>query len=95
MNAESTRILGRAVGSAEFAPADRTYLAQLVSERTGLGQADAETRVDEVVAAAKEDVDAARKAAAAIAFATALSLLIGAFVASVAGAIGGRHRDEL
>ena len=88
------RILGRAVGG-EIAADDRTYLAQLVSQRTGLTQADAEARVDQVVAAAKQDVDTARQAATAIAFAMALSLLIGAFVASVGGAIGGRHRDML
>lgn len=92
--AESGRILTRALTS-ELAPADRTYVASLVSERTGLSQADAEARVDEVVTAAKQEADDARKAAGAFAFLTALSLLIGAFVASAAGAIGGRHRDEI
>lgn len=91
---ESARILGRAMTS-DLAPADRTYVAQLVSSQTGLSQADAETRVDDVVTAAKQDADAARKAAAAFGFITALSLLIGAFVASAAGALGGRHRDEI
>lgn len=40
-----------------------------------------------------EAADAARKAAAAFATFTGLSLVIGAFVGSVAGAIGGRLRD--
>ena len=91
---ESSRILARAM-TGEFAPADRTYVAQLVSARTGLAQADAEKRVDEIVTAAKQEADAARKAAATFGFVTALSLLIGAFVASAAGALGGRHRDEI
>jgi hypothetical protein len=81
--------------TSDLTPADRNYLAQLISERTGVSQADAEKRIDDTIAAAKQDVETARKAATAISFATALSLLIGAFVASVGGAIGGRHRDEL
>lgn len=44
--------------------------------------------------ATKEAIDAARKAAAAFAGFTALSLLIGAFVGSVGGAIGGGLRDK-
>ena len=39
-------------------------------------------------------VDAARKATAAIAICTALSMLVGAFVASVAAALGGQLRDQ-
>jgi hypothetical protein len=42
-----------------------------------------------------EAAEAARKAAAGFAFYSALSLLIGAFIASVAGALGGFHRDEM
>jgi hypothetical protein len=40
------------------------------------------------------DPDAARKAAAAASIFTALSLVIGAFIACVAAALGGRQRDE-
>src|ERR1041384_4001951 len=39
--------------------------------------------------------DAARKAGVAFAFYSSLSLLIGAFIAIVAGALGGFHRDEI
>ena len=38
--------------------------------------------------------DQARKAAASFSLFTAVSFLIGAFIASVAGALGGIHRDE-
>jgi hypothetical protein len=41
-----------------------------------------------------EAVEQARKISVAFAFTTSLSLLIGAFVASAAGALGGFHRDE-
>ena len=80
---------------------DKTYLAQLVATRTGLSQADAEKRVDDVIAQqklaeskAREAVDAARKAAAYLSIFIGLSMLIGAFIASAAGALGGRQRDE-
>ena len=44
---------------------------------------------------AKQAADAARKATAEFAIFTALSMLIGAFIASAAAAYGGRVRDEL
>jgi hypothetical protein len=98
---EATRILARGIANGNIEPADRTYLAKLVAARTGLSQADAEKRVDEVVAQEKaaEDkiraaADAARKSAASLSFFTFFSMLIGAFIAAVAGAIGGRQRDE-
>jgi hypothetical protein len=92
--AESGRILARSLAT-ELTAEDLTYLGQQVATETGLSQADAEGRVDQVLTAAKQQADEARKAAGALAFLTALSLLIGAFVASAAGALGGRHRDEI
>lgn len=41
-----------------------------------------------------EAAEQARKAAASFSLFTSLSFLIGAFIASVAGALGGIHRDE-
>ena len=80
---------------------DRSYLAQLVANRTGLSPADAEKRVDEFVASTldaetkvKAAADKARKAAAEAAIFTALAMLVGAFIASVSAALGGRLRDE-
>jgi putative Mn2+ efflux pump MntP len=43
---------------------------------------------------ARQVADAARKSAAAFAIFTALSMLIGAFIASAAAAYGGNSRDE-
>src|SRR6478609_7288976 len=48
----------------DLKPADRTYVAKVVSARTGLSQADAEKRVNDVVTQVKSDTDAARKATA-------------------------------
>jgi hypothetical protein len=45
------------------------------------------------VHASKETVDSARKVATTFAAFTGLSLVVGAFIASVSGAIGGRLRD--
>jgi hypothetical protein len=42
-----------------------------------------------------EAAEAARRVAGGFAFYSAVSLLIGAFIASVAGALGGFHRDEM
>ena len=43
---------------------------------------------------ARAATDAARKAAAEASIFTALSMLIGAFIACIAAALGGRLRDE-
>ena len=94
--------MARSIANGNLDPSDRTYLAKLVAARTGLSQQDAEKRVDDVVAQmkaaadkAKQAADAARKATAKASFYLFFSMLIGAFIASVAGAIGGRQRDSL
>ena len=100
-NAQVTRILASGIANGDMPAADRTYVAQLVAARTGISQADAEKRVDEVIARekaaevkAKQVANAARKATAEFAIFTALSMLIGAFIASAAAAYGGSVRDE-
>ena len=77
----------------EFSPADRTYLAQVVAALTGVNQAEAETRVSQVIAQAKNAVDSARKAGARFALWLTASLLLGAFSASLAATEGGGLRD--
>lgn len=93
--AELTRMLTSSFRSeGDLKPADRTYVSQVVARRTGLSQADAEKRVNEVVTQAKTDLDKARKAAAQLAFWMAAALLIGAFSASIAAAEAGGFRDR-
>jgi hypothetical protein len=72
---------------------DKTYVAQLVAARTGLSQADAEKRVNDVVTEAKTAVDNTRLAAAKMSFWLTAALLFGAFAASLAAAEGGALRD--
>ncbi len=92
--AEVLRLWTSSIGeSRDLAAADRTYLAQLVAARTGLSQADAEKRVDEVVTEAKAAVDQARRGAAKLSFWITAALLFGAFAASLAAVEGGLLRD--
>ena len=72
---------------------NRTYLARLVSQQTGLSQADAEKRVNDTVTEAKAAADRARAAAAKLAFWLTAMLLFGAFAASLAAVEGGQLRD--
>jgi hypothetical protein len=99
---EVMTILGNALTTGQLPAQDRDYLAQLVAARTSLTVDEARTRVDqaftkarEAAQQAREAADAARKAAAMLALFTALSMLIGAFVASAAAAYGGHLRDDL
>jgi hypothetical protein len=99
--AETARILAKGLPTGDVSAADRSYVSQLVAARTGISQADAQKRVDDVVAQlnvaqtkARQAADAARKAAAAAAICTALAMLIGAFIACIAAALGGHERDE-
>jgi hypothetical protein len=72
---------------------DRSYVSKVVAARTGLSQADADKRVNDVVTQIKADTDAARKATAQLAFWLTASLLLGAFCASLAATEGGGLRD--
>jgi hypothetical protein len=101
---EVTRIFTN-VGRAEPLPAeDVRYVGQIVARRTGLSQQDAEQRVADVYvkaqarvndaeAAARAATDKARKASAYGALWLFVSLLVGAFVASLSATFGGRRRD--
>jgi hypothetical protein len=77
----------------DLKPADREYVSKVVAARTGLSQVDADKRVNDVVTQVKSDIDAARKAAAQLAFWLTAALLIGAFCASLAATEGGGLRD--
>ena len=85
---------------------DRTYLAQIIAQRTNLSQPEAEQRVDQVYAKAhqaveeakvkaKEAADTAAKVAAWTTLWMFITLLIGAFFASLCATFGGRRRDAV
>jgi hypothetical protein len=73
---------------------DRGYLTSVVAAQTGLSREEAQARVDRAANSIRGAADKARKASSAVGFFMALSMLIGAFIASVAAAYGGRLRDE-
>jgi hypothetical protein len=101
VRAETSRILTTGIRDGDFPAGDKIYLAQLVSARTSVSQADAEKRVDDVIAKLKAAetkarliADATRKAGAYLSIFTGVTMLIGAFTAAASAALGGRHRDE-
>jgi hypothetical protein len=100
VRSQASVILAETAVTGTVSAADNAYLTQLVSGRTGLAPGDAGNRVNQVLAQQQADLtkarqlaDAARKTSATGAIFTFVSLLIGAFIASVSGAIGGRLRD--
>jgi hypothetical protein len=95
MRAEADRIFAHALKDGSMSQADNTYLARLVSARTGLSQTDAQQRVTEAFAQAQEAAETARKAIAHMSLWLFVALLSGAFCASYAGTIGGRQRDHV
>jgi len=90
---EIARLLVNDLRNGAVSPADRTYIARVIAARTGLSQADAERRVDEVVTATRQTLDAARKAAAQFALWLAAALFLGAFGSALAAVEGGQLRD--
>lgn len=92
--AEMGRILAGSVTSGSLPAADRTYLAQLVAQRTGMTQQEAERRVDDTVTAARQAADKARRAAVLTGFITAASLVLSLGAAWWAAMRGGHHRDH-
>jgi len=103
-SAEAGRIFVNGIRTGSLSPDDTRYAGQLVAQRTGLSQQDAEKRVTDTFARtqatlkeaadkARAAADAARKASAYGALWLFISLLIGAFVASLAATYGGRRRD--
>lgn len=102
---EVMRILVAGAPQGQVAPEDKAYVARVVADRTGLPQADAEKRVNDVLAKAdatakaaeqkvRDAAEKARKAGMLIAFIAVAAMLVGGAAAWWAAKLGGRHRDE-
>jgi hypothetical protein len=91
---EVARLLASAVASGSLSDQNRNYLAQIVAQRSGLSQPEAERRVNEAFTATREAADKARKAAILTGFVTAASLIISFGAAWWAAMRGGQHRDN-
>ena len=101
LRSELGRVFRSTIDNQALTARDRDYLTQVVANRTGLPEAEAQKRVDEAVTEAKkleikarEAADKARKTALITGFLAAASLLIGLAAACAGASLGGRHRDE-
>lgn len=103
-NAEILRIFLNSMSLKTLPSADIAYISQVVSRQTGLTQDEAKKRVNSIYAniqtkkqnaeiAAKDAADKARKASIYATLWLFVSLLMGAFSASLAATWGGRCRD--
>ena len=91
--AQAARILLTTSSHRGMLPDDRTFLVRLVAVRTGLAQPEAERRVDDVAARAKENIARARRTGVIIAFAAGAAALLAAAAAWFAACAGGQVRD--
>src|SRR6185312_11844848 len=91
--AEAGRILLTTSSHSGMSSDDRTYLVQQVVGLTGLVAADAERRVDSVIASATTAIARSRRSTVILAFSIATAILLGAVAAWAAACSGGRHRD--
>ena len=101
LEAPMARALAAGLTTPQLDVRDRTYLARVVAEQTGMPQAEAEKRVDETFAdlkpaeqKARDAAEAAHKTAIIAAFLAAATLAIGCAAACAGAALGARHRDE-
>ncbi|WP_329850105.1 hypothetical protein [Stenotrophomonas pavanii] len=104
VRAEVNRIIVNSLHGEGLDPADTQYLSQLIARETGMSPAEAQARVTDVQTrmraalekaknTAKQAADDARKATAYAALWLFITLLIGAFFASLSATWGGRRRD--
>jgi hypothetical protein len=102
--AEIARIYMNGIAKGSLPESDRRYVAQRVAEATGIDQATAEQRVAETFAtlqttlqeaetSARKAAETAREVSATASLWLFVSLLIGAFIASLMAVYGGRQRD--
>ncbi|TDN49501.1 hypothetical protein [Scandinavium goeteborgense] len=101
---EVTGIFANSITTGALPQDDRQYIAQLIAQNTGISQQEAEQRVQttydkaqaklkETKEKAQQAADTARKTTSYLMLWTFISLLAGAFVASLCATFGGRQRD--
>ena len=94
LRSEISRIIASSLANGSMSAPDRAYLAQIVAQRTGLPQPEAEKRVNDAFNTAREAADKARRAAVLTGFVTAAGLIIAFGAAWWAALAGGHHRDN-
>ncbi len=93
LRAQAARIIFTGLSRSDTTPDDRSYLVRAVMMRAGLAQPEAEARVDKAFADSRAAISRTRRGAVILAFMIGASLMIGAVVAWLAAAAGGKHRD--
>jgi hypothetical protein len=94
LRAEAARVIFSGLGHTDVTSEDRSYLVRAVMTRADVAQPEAEARVGKALADSKIAVSRARHGAVILAFMIGASLMLGAAVAWLAAAAGGRHRDN-
>lgn len=94
LRAELGRLMTKAVSAEGLTAADRDYLVQTVSRRTGVPAAEIETRLRDVTATARSATEKARKYGIVAAFLAAATLLVSAVAAWTGATKGGEHRQS-
>ena len=89
---EAQRLVGSSAG-VTLSTDDQSYLATLVAKSTGIPSADAEKRVNDMLAQTRATAETARKAGIVSAFFAAATLLMGLAIAWFAATKGGKDRD--
>ena len=99
--AQIGRVVVRVASDGQLTQQDRTYLAGTLAAKAGIAPAEAEARIDGMVAQANQVIEKAkvaaeqaRRSALLIAFLTAASLAVAAAASWWAASLGGKHRDE-
>jgi hypothetical protein len=90
--AEIARILASSVASGSIT-LRTAHITQLVAQRTGISQQEAERRVNKAVNAARDAADKARHGAILVGFVTAAKLIISLGAGWWTAMRGGQHRD--
>ena len=86
--------MASSLANGSMTPQDRAYLGQLVAQRTGVPQPEAEKRVTEALNTAREAANKTRRAAILAGFVTAAALVVSFGAAWWAAMKGGQHRDQ-
>jgi hypothetical protein len=93
LRAQAARIIFSSFGRTGITADDRGYLVRAVMMRTGIAQPEAETRVDKALADSKTAISRTRQSIVILAFMIGASMMVGAAMAWLAAASGGKHRD--
>jgi hypothetical protein len=102
---EAARILTRGLAMGSVSDTDRADLEKIIARQTGISDADAKARVNQMITqsndayaklaqATKDAANKARKIAASTTSWFVIVSLLASIIALYAGVIGGRHRDQ-